>query len=68
MSLEEMKQLANAIGRLRTAAEEVERLSTGLTVAKKNSYMIMRQIEMLEIEICDPVEALSVGPTMGSNE
>ena len=67
MSLEDMKRLANAIGQLKTAAEEVARLSTGLTVAEKNSYMIMKQIEMLEIEICDPVEALSVGPPMGNN-
>ena len=67
MSLEDMKRLANAIGQLKTAAEEVARLSTGLTVAEKNSYMIMKQIEMLEIEICDPVEALSFDPTMGKN-
>ena len=68
MSLEEMKQLASAIGRLKTAAEAVARLSTGLPVAEKNSYMIMQQIAMLEIEICDPVDALSVDPTTESSK
>lgn len=60
MSLAEMKRLAAAIGRLRNAAEEVSHLSKGLPVAEKNSYMILQQIEILEIEICDPVEVLSV--------
>jgi len=68
MAWEHMKQLAAAIGQLRIAADEVRRLSAGLPVAEKNSYMIMQQIEILEIEICDPVEALSNGSTMGSSQ
>jgi hypothetical protein len=68
MSMEDMKKLATAIRQLKTAAEEVARLSAGLPAAEKNSYMIMKQIEMLEIEICDPVDALSCDPTTESND
>jgi len=59
MSRKAITKLATAIRQLKTAAEEVSRLSEGLPVAEKNSYMILKQIEMLEIEICDPVDVLS---------
>lgn len=68
MSMKDMKKLATAIRKLKMAAEEVSELSEGLPVAEKNSYMIMKQIEMLEIEICDPVEALSFDPTTESDD
>ncbi|MFB3122286.1 MAG: hypothetical protein ACE10H_08895 [Candidatus Binatia bacterium] len=51
-------ELAEAIKGLRTSAQKVFELSQGLPVAENNSYMILRQIEMLEIEICDPVAVL----------
>ena len=51
-------ELAEAIKGLRAAAQKVFELSQGLPVAENNSYMILRQIEMLEIEICDPVAVL----------
>ncbi len=51
-------ELAEAIKGLRAAAQKVFELSQGLPVAEKNIYMILRQVEMLEIEICDPVAVL----------
>jgi hypothetical protein len=53
------QELAEAIKGLRAAAQQVFELSQGLPVAEKNAYMILRQIEMLEIEICDPVAVLA---------
>ena len=58
MQTQEAKMLAEAIRDLKLAAERVARLSRGLQVAEMNIYMIQRQIEMLEIEICDPVSVL----------
>ncbi len=52
------QELAEAIKGLRAAAQKVFELSEGFQVAEKNTYMILRQIEMLEIEICDPVAVL----------
>jgi len=57
--LEELNALVAAIAELKRAAENVARLSAGLPMAEKNSYMILQQVEMLEIEVCDPVEALN---------
>ena len=62
MAAQEFERLSRAIRQLKAAAEEVSRLSAGLPVAEKNSYMILKQIEMLEIEICDPVETLNPDP------
>ncbi len=58
MVSEKTQELAEAIKRLRSAAEKVFELSPGLPVAEKNIYMVLRQIEMLEIEVCDPVTIL----------
>ena len=52
------QELAEAIKGLRGAAQKVFELSQGLPVAEKNTYMILCQIEMLEIEICDPAAVL----------
>ncbi|MFQ5850593.1 MAG: hypothetical protein ACE5JU_08390 [Candidatus Binatia bacterium] len=53
------QELAEAIKRLKAAAQHAFELSQGLPAAEKNAYMILRQIEMLEIEICDPVDVLA---------
>ena len=53
------KELAEAIKRLKVAAEQVYALSEGFPVAERNAYVILHQIEMLEIEICDPVSILA---------
>ncbi|MEE8077184.1 MAG: hypothetical protein V3T60_16370 [Candidatus Binatia bacterium] len=58
MLSEKTQQLAEAIKGLRAAAQKVFELSQGLQVAEKNAAMILSQIEMLEIEICDPVAVL----------
>ncbi len=59
MLSEKTQQLAEAIKGLRAAAQKVFELSQGLQVAEKNAAMILSQIEMLEIEICDPVAVLA---------
>lgn len=51
--------MAQAIRRLKAAALEVYELSEGLPVAERNAYMILQQVEMLEIEISDPVAVLA---------
>jgi hypothetical protein len=56
---QDFQELARAVRALREAAERVAQLSEGIPVAELNSYMIRQQIEMLEIEICDPVSVLS---------
>jgi hypothetical protein len=53
------QELAEAIKGLRAAAQKVFELSEGFQVAEKNAAMILSQIEMLEIEICDPVAILA---------
>jgi len=53
-------ELVRAIDRLKATAQQVLALSENLPVAEKNAYMILSQIEMLEIEICDPVAVLAV--------
>ena len=55
------QELAEAIKGLRAAAQQVFELSQGLPAAEKNAYMILRHIEMLEIEICDVVAVLAEG-------
>ena len=59
MLSEKTQQLAEAIKGLRAAAQKVFELSQGFQVAEKNVAMILSQIEMLEIEICDPVAVLA---------
>ncbi len=58
MLSKKIQELAEAIKGLRAAAQKVFELSQGLPVAEKNIYMILCQVEMLEIEICDPVAVL----------
>lgn len=59
MSTQRARELARAVRELKEAAERVARLSEGIAAAEMNSYMIRQQIEMLEVEICDPVSVLS---------
>jgi len=55
-------ELDQAIKDLKASAERVLKLAEGLPVAEKNAYMILRQVEMLEIEISDPVTVLAQSP------
>ena len=48
------------IRRLRPAAENLQRLAANFPAAERNAYMILRHIEMLEMEIGDVVTALDL--------
>ena len=54
----EITDLDREIRKLKAQAEEVYRLSKGFPAAERNAYMILRHLEMLEMEICDVVSAL----------
>jgi hypothetical protein len=47
---------------LKSLAEQVHRLSQSVPAAERNAYMILRHVEMLEIEISDVVTVLRTGP------
>lgn len=59
MAERDIQELARAVQALREAAERVAELSQGIPAAALNTYIIRQQIEMLEIEICDPVSVFS---------
>ncbi len=54
--------LDREIRKLKPLAERVQRLAQNFPVAERNAYMILRHVEMLEIEISDVVTALRTGP------
>ncbi|MFQ5777081.1 MAG: hypothetical protein ACE5IP_03640 [Terriglobia bacterium] len=50
--------LDREIRKLRPLAERVHGLAEGFPAAERNAYMILRHVEMLEIEVSDVVTAL----------
>ncbi len=54
--------LDREIRKLKPLAERVQRLAQNFPAAERNAYMILRHVEMLEIEISDVVTALRSGP------
>ncbi|MFQ5695005.1 MAG: hypothetical protein ACE5HB_03360 [Terriglobia bacterium] len=58
-------ELDREIRKLKPVAERVHRLAQGLPAAERNAYMILRHLEMLEIEVCDVVTALEAGRDTG---
>lgn len=54
--------LDREIRKLKPLAERVQRLAQNFPAAERNVYMILRHVEMLEIEISDVVTALQTGP------
>lgn len=54
--------LDREIRKLKSLAEQVHRLSQSVPAAERNTYMILRHVEMLEIEISDVVTVLRTGP------
>lgn len=56
---EKFLQLDREVRKLKQQAERVEKLSQDFPAAERNIYMILRHLEMLEMEICDVVTALS---------
>lgn len=61
MPQNELQELARLIRQLRDLAEQAHELSKTVPAAEKNLYMILRHLEMLEIEVCDTVRALEEG-------
>lgn len=61
-------ELDQAIKELKAAAEKAYALSSELPAAERNAYVILRQIEMLEIEICDPVTVLAEDEGLAEEE
>ncbi len=55
----DMKDLAGLVRELKSLADRAAALAGENPAAERNLVAIVRHIEMLEIEICDPVEALS---------
>ena len=63
MAQGDLKELARLIGELKELATRASQLSTGNPAAERNLYAVLRHIEMLEIEISDPVRILHGDPT-----
>ena len=58
MAERDLKELARLVGELKALAKRTRQLSTGNPAAERNLYAILRHIEMLEIEISDPIRVL----------
>lgn len=58
MSRESLLAVDAEIRRLRPVAESLSQAARGFPAAERNTYMILRHLEMLEMEICDVVDAL----------
>ena len=58
MAQRDLKELARLVGELKALAKRARQLSTGNPAAERNLYAILRHIEMLEIEISDPIRVL----------
>ncbi len=58
MAERDLKELARLVGELKALANRASQLSTGNPAAERNLYAILRHIEMLEIEISDPIRVL----------
>ena len=56
----QLLELNQEIKNLRSVVEKIQLLSEGLPVVDRNLQMIFRHLEMLEIEVCDVVEAISL--------
>ena len=56
-----IEKLDQIIREVKSLAEQAYELSQDIPAAETNLYMVLRQIEMLEIEISDPVSVLREG-------
>lgn len=54
--------LDREIKNLKSAAVRVQGLAKNYPAAENNANMILRHVEMLEVEICDLVTALTTNP------
>ena len=58
MAEKDLRELARLVGELKALADRASQLSSGNPSAERNLYAILRHIEMLEIEISDPIRVL----------
>jgi len=58
----DLKELARLVGELKELATRARQLSTENLAAERNLYVILQHIEMLEIEISDPIRVLHGDP------
>ena len=58
MAERDLRELARLVGEVKELANRASQLSTGNPAAERNLYAILRHIEMLEIEISDPIRVL----------
>ncbi len=59
MSKAELQELGRLIRQLKQLAEQAHQASHAVPAAERNLYMVLRHLEMLEIEICDPLSVLA---------
>ena len=62
MAEPDLKELARLVVELKALANRASQLSSGTPAAERNLYAILRHIEMLEIEISDPIRVLRGDP------
>ena len=62
MAEHDLKELARLVGELKELATRARQLSTENPAAERNLYVILQHIEMLEIEISDPIRVLHGDP------
>ena len=55
----ELQELGRLIRQLKQLAEQAHQASGSIPAAERNLYMVLRHLEMLEIEICDPLSVLA---------
>ena len=60
-----LHRLIRELGDLTRKAHEASR---GIPAARRNLYLMLRHIEMLEMEISDPIEVLPAEPPSESEE
>ena len=58
MKKDELEELDRLIRQLKALTRQACQVSSEIPAAENNLYMILRHIEMLEIEICDPMRVL----------
>ena len=58
MAADDMAKLACLVRELKALADRAHTLAGENPAAERNLYSILRHIEMLEVEICIPVEVL----------
>ena len=61
MRTDSLRRLAEMVEQLAELSEEAHRLAADNPAASRNLYMIQQHLEMLRIEICEPLQVLQQG-------